>query len=165
MSSRRVYFSPQAIEATSAGRQLDAIRLLRADNGLGLREAKEAVEAYASGHRDVVSHDPSAGRYPEPGRAESARIDQLMREGREVDAVRELRKATGMGLKDAADWVQARRDLGISAATPGSLASASRIDPRAGPTVAHARGGRAWLIPLVVVLLGALAWWFVGQPA
>lgn len=162
MTSRPVYFSPQAIEAMSRGRQLDAIRLLRADNDLGLRDAKEAVEAYASGRRDFVSREPTAGRQADPDGADSARIDQLLREGRHVAAVRELRKATGMGLKEAADWVQARRDLAVSQATPGSVTLPPRVDPRAGPTVEDARSRSSWLVLVLVVLLGALGWWFIS---
>lgn len=38
---------PEAVEALRSGRKLEAIKLLRKRRGVGLREAKEAVEAYA----------------------------------------------------------------------------------------------------------------------
>lgn len=37
---------PQAIAELQQGRKIEAIRIVRAAQGLGLKEAKEAVEAY-----------------------------------------------------------------------------------------------------------------------
>lgn len=39
-------FSSEVIEAIKSRRKLQAIKLLRNETGLGLKEAKEAVEAY-----------------------------------------------------------------------------------------------------------------------
>jgi ribosomal protein L7/L12 len=39
-----------AIEALQRGSKIDAIRLVREQTGLGLKEAKDAVEAYESSH-------------------------------------------------------------------------------------------------------------------
>lgn len=37
-----------------------------------------------------------------------ARIDEALRQGRKIEAIRHLREATGMGLKDAKDAIDAR---------------------------------------------------------
>ena len=42
------------LEAIHAGRKIDAIKRLRAQNGLGLKEAKELVDAYVQQHPDLV---------------------------------------------------------------------------------------------------------------
>lgn len=38
--------SPRAQDAARAGRLIDAIKMVREDSGLGLKEAKDAVEAF-----------------------------------------------------------------------------------------------------------------------
>ena len=39
----------EVVAAIRANRKIEAIKLLRAERGVGLKEAKEAVEAYAAG--------------------------------------------------------------------------------------------------------------------
>ncbi|MEM8500281.1 MAG: hypothetical protein AAF542_19865 [Pseudomonadota bacterium] len=41
---------PEVIEAIDAGHTIEAIKRLRRARSLGLKEAKEAVEAYLQGH-------------------------------------------------------------------------------------------------------------------
>ena len=48
------------IAAIRANRKIDAIKLLRGHQGLGLKEAKHAVEAYIAKHPSIVA--PSAPR-------------------------------------------------------------------------------------------------------
>jgi ribosomal protein L7/L12 len=43
---------PSVSEAVHAGRTIDAIRLMREHSGLGLKEAKAAVDRYAAQHRE-----------------------------------------------------------------------------------------------------------------
>jgi len=40
--------SAQVLNAIHAGRKIDAIKLLRKERGLGLKEAKDIVDAYGS---------------------------------------------------------------------------------------------------------------------
>ncbi|TYT26616.1 hypothetical protein FZO89_10310 [Luteimonas viscosa] len=159
MSSRPPYFSPQTVEAIARGRTIEAIRLLREDNALGLREAKAAVDAYAAGRRDFTAdapHGPSAaGDHHDLGTS----VDGLLREGQVIEAVRQVRAATGMNLKDARDWVEARR-AGVDPEPQATPAMPVAGDPRAGATVQRDSGGR-WIVwaGLGLIVLAAAAWW------
>lgn len=50
----------EVIEALERGRKIEAIKLLREGQGLGLKEAKEAVECYLREHPHL--HKSSGGR-------------------------------------------------------------------------------------------------------
>ena len=41
---------PQALDALRRGNKIEAIKLVRAAHGIGLKEAKDAVETYARAH-------------------------------------------------------------------------------------------------------------------
>jgi hypothetical protein len=41
------WLPPEVVAAIESGRRIDAVKLLRESRGLGLAEAKEAVDAYA----------------------------------------------------------------------------------------------------------------------
>lgn len=45
---------PDVVEAITAGRKIEAIKRLREARGLGLREAKDAVERYIRARPDLV---------------------------------------------------------------------------------------------------------------
>lgn len=51
------------LEAMAKGQKIEAIRLLRAHTGLGLKEAKDAVEAHA-GAAPAAIHDPASTLAP-----------------------------------------------------------------------------------------------------
>jgi ribosomal protein L7/L12 len=90
-----------AIAALEAGNKLEAIRILREATGLGLKEAKDAVERYVPG--DAPSHArerPPAGSQVIPLAAIAA-----LQNGKMIDAVRIVRQAHGTGLKEAKDAV------------------------------------------------------------
>lgn len=81
------------------GRKIDAVKRLREETGIGLAEAKDAVEALERGG------PPSAG---EPGESSvDAEIVALMEQGRKIDAINAYRGQTGCGLKEAKDAVEA----------------------------------------------------------
>lgn len=47
---------PEAvIAAIQSGRKIDAIKILRGETGLGLKDAKHAVDAYVRRHPDLAS--------------------------------------------------------------------------------------------------------------
>jgi ribosomal protein L7/L12 len=50
--------APNVIEAIRRGNRIDAIRLLRDQTGMGLQEAKDAVEAYEAEHPAVAATSP-----------------------------------------------------------------------------------------------------------
>lgn len=50
------------VAAIQQGRKIDAIKLLRAETGLGLKESKEAVDAYVQRHPTLAAQmGPQAG--------------------------------------------------------------------------------------------------------
>ena len=81
------------------GKKIDAIKLYRERTGVGLKEAKDAVEAM------------EAGREPPPvetmNLAGEVEMAALVRQGRKIDAIKLYRERTGMGLKEAKDAVEA----------------------------------------------------------
>ena len=78
--------------AADRGDLIEAIKLLRQRSGLGLGDAKEAVESYLRGEAMVPARRDEAI----PVAAISA-----LQEGRLIDAIRHTREANRMGLKEA----------------------------------------------------------------
>lgn len=60
--------SAEALAALRRGDKLEAIRSVRAELGVGLKEAKEAVDAYVDGHPELAS-ELAAARRESNGRA------------------------------------------------------------------------------------------------
>lgn len=51
-------FSEQVVNEIKAGRKINAIKLLRAEQGVGLKQAKEMIETYMHEHVEVkASYD------------------------------------------------------------------------------------------------------------
>lgn len=46
-------FTQAVIDEIKLGRKIQAIKLLREENGIGLKEAKEAIEAYIDSHSEI----------------------------------------------------------------------------------------------------------------
>jgi ribosomal protein L7/L12 len=94
---------PEARRLLAAGRKIEAIKLLREQTGLGLKEAKETVEALeqSSGARlhgklaDTMRHAQDA----------SEEVKRLVRSGQKIEAIKLVREQTGLGLKEAKDLV------------------------------------------------------------
>ena len=54
--------SAQVEQAIAAGRKIEAIKLLREEAGLDLKEAKELVDARVSAHRSFEAQHPAGPR-------------------------------------------------------------------------------------------------------
>lgn len=86
-----------------AGQKIEAIKLLRELTGMGLAEARDAVEAAARGaplppHVRVASQlTPATGR---PGEL-PADVHAAAAAGDRIGAIKLLRERTGLGLKEA----------------------------------------------------------------
>ena len=52
---------PDVLEAVHAGRKVEAIKRLREHRGMGLKEAKEAVDDYARKNRHLIVVPQSTG--------------------------------------------------------------------------------------------------------
>lgn len=84
-------------ELAGQGKKIQAIRDLRVATGLGLKEAKDAVDAIAAGH------DVSGVLLPRrdvPGTTEE-QARELIAQGRKIQAIKLIREETGLGLKEA----------------------------------------------------------------
>ena len=90
----------------AAKRKINAIKLYREFTGEGLKEAKEAVEALERGQKPAFSanHPSSASQ---PAGDLMARIEQELRAGRKIEAIKLYREFTGQGLKEAKEAVEA----------------------------------------------------------
>lgn len=62
MTNARSGIPDSAIVALNQGQKLEAIKLVRESTGLGLKEAKEAVEAYIASQPHLQEQFASAGR-------------------------------------------------------------------------------------------------------
>jgi polar amino acid transport system substrate-binding protein len=142
---------PQPVQdALQRGNLVEAIQLMRAGTGLGLKETKDALEAYLRGE------PPGAGFAPKALPAGSplpAQVQEALDQGNKIEAVRRLRGLTGMGLKEAKDAVEA-----------GGIGPGTDVDEGSGTSeglspgqVSNSNGLRWWLAGLAVLALAAFA--------
>ena len=87
--------------AIAAGNKIGAIKLYRDATGAGLAEAKEAIELIAAGK------PPPSGAAATPPTDAMQGVSALLAAGRKIEAIRVYRTATGVGLKEAKDAVDA----------------------------------------------------------
>jgi len=90
--------SPQAMTAAKAGNIIEAIKLVREETGLGLKEAKELVE-----------NSMGAGDYPgKPSTDDEIPTGTLiaLQRGQLIEAIRSYREHHQVGLKDAKEAVE-----------------------------------------------------------
>ena len=129
----------EVIDALRRGSLVEAIKLLHA-KGIGLREAKERIEAHVRGFpTPTAAYKASRALPPDAARA--------LARGDKIEAIKLLRAETGVGLKEAKDWVDAQ---GSVSQFPTGLAPGE---------VPRNEGRWGWI--LVVVLLAAAAWFLV----
>jgi ribosomal protein L7/L12 len=97
------------LDALNRGNVIEAFKLMRAASGLGLREAKQALDAYQRGKQ------PSAAQpeFPRalPGGSLPPSVVEALQRGNKIEAVTRLRQQTGLGLKEAKDAVELFRQL------------------------------------------------------
>lgn len=97
----------RVLDLLRRGKEIDAIKLYRAETGFGLKEAKDAVQDLERGGRPSV---PRGDRSV----AGADAVDAAIRAGRLIEAIKLHREATGMGLKESKEAVEARRaELGM----------------------------------------------------
>ena len=91
-----------------AGRKINAIKLYREFTDVGLKEAKEAIEAI------MASQNPPSPRHQYQTGDVMAQIEQELRAKRKINAVKLYREAYKVGLKEAKDAVEVmERNLGM----------------------------------------------------
>jgi ribosomal protein L7/L12 len=138
---------PQPVQdALQGGNLVEAIKLMRAGTGLGLKETKDALEAYMRGE------PPAAGFAPKAlpaGAPLPAQVQEALDQGNKIEAVRRLRGLTGMGLMEAKDAVEAG---GIGPDTSEGSGTGEGLSPG---EVRGSNGLWWWLVALSVLGLAA----------
>ena len=125
---------------------IHAIKLYREATGVGLAEAKEAVEAMARGE----AIKPPSGRMDYDNPILEAKIQSLLANRQKVEAVKIYREEYGIGLKEAKDVVD-RIEASMMRSNPSvnmPYESAVGSDPFAD----NDGGGRRGVILLAVVI-------------
>lgn len=140
-------------ELLHAKQIIQAIRLYREATGVGLAEAKQAVEEMALVE---VTKPPSGVRsYDDP--VMESKIKSLLAKGKKVDAVKIYREEYGIGLKQAKDAVdRIEASMPRDSATAMPYESAIGKDPFAGDEGAN-RGKILVLAAVALVVLCAAA--------
>lgn len=131
----------QVQEALDQGNKVEAVKRLRSLTGLGLQEAKDAVDASMRGE------SPAAGFAPKAFAADAplpAQVQEALDQGNKMEAIRRLRDLTGLGLKEAMDAV-------VDAAGAGAHASEGQSPGQ----VRSSNGVWWWLVALAVLALAA----------
>lgn len=132
-----------AQEAANGGDVIGAIKILREATGLGLKEAKDAIDAYALG-----------GRVPNRAEGSPIPLNALasLHQGQFVEAIKHTREATGLGLKEAKEAVE-----GYLANHPG-IEEQFRV--AGGRTASHMERRMAVVAVVVAAVVGLL--WFLA---
>ncbi len=91
----------------AAGNTIGAIKLLREETGLGLAEAKAAIDAHRGGAPLPTGPVPAPAGAPDPA---AVATDPLLRDflnaGNLIAAIKRYRELTGLGLKESKEAVE-----------------------------------------------------------
>lgn len=131
---------PQVQQALQRGNQIEAIKLLRAATGLGLKEAKQLIDAHVAGQPVSLPATPAADLLPPD-------VIAALQQGKKIDAIRLLREHTGLGLAEAKQRIDAAPADGRRLA----LGEMPRSD------------NRAWLVVLSLAAALLVYWYLTGH--
>ena len=103
----------QIRELTARGEKIEAIKLLREATGVGLAEAKAAIDALEAGKAlPALATKPAVpSELPADVRATAEGGDRVL-------AIKMLRERTGLGLAEAKEWIEAHERGGAPAPLP-----------------------------------------------
>lgn len=138
---------PAAVKAAlDRGQKIEAIKLLREATGLGLKEAKDAVE-----HMEAGGSMPSVEQ-PVIGTDAGDEIARALAQGHKLEAIRLYREKKGVGLKEAKDAIEAMQ-AGRPAVAPGLS-----------PGEVGRSGGLGWVaVAIAVVAIAAYLFFRSGS--
>ena len=149
----------QIRELIDQRRMIDAIKLYREATGVGLKEAKDAVEAMERGE-PIMDFAPIQFGTPNSALLEE-QIKQFLLKRQKIQAVRIYREAHNCGLKDAKDAVDAiEAQMRKEART--SLPSAPTINDD--PFAEDAQRNRSFIVlifAIVVIVIGGMVFLFL----
>lgn len=116
----------QIRELLAQGRKIEAIKLYLEATQAGLKASKDAVEAFGRGEPLVIPTAPPARPSAASGltngmTSEMSEVTTHLRQGNKIEAIKAYRRATGAGLKEAKDAVEAlERGKPLPAAQPAT---------------------------------------------
>ncbi|MEU8068447.1 50S ribosomal protein L7/L12 [Micromonospora sp. NPDC048169] len=93
----------EVLRLIHAGRQVEAVKVMREQTGLSLLDAKRAVDALAAGGTWPPGAPAPGKGVDEAVRAEAAR---LLHRGKKIQAIKVVREHTHMSLADAKRYVE-----------------------------------------------------------
>jgi ribosomal protein L7/L12 len=108
--SREIRIPAEAVAVLAKGLRIEAIKRVReANHGVDLRAAMEAVDAFAAGKQRFPIDPPVSVATASSDGLPAEALAALSR-GQLIEAIKIVRVATGLGLKDAKDLVERHRD-------------------------------------------------------
>lgn len=140
----------------ASGRTIDAIKLYREVTGLGLKEAKDAIDRCADGGSLEFAEDVAAGKAALDGSAAvDGEIRGLLESGRKIEAIKLLRERSRLDLTTAKAIIDSMEaDLNRAAGyRPGS---AGGIDRGSG-------GFLRWILAGLAIAAGIAAYVLLRQ--
>jgi len=144
---------PDVQAALDAGQMIEAIKRLRAATGLGLKEAKDLIDAHQRGEPVSLAAPavPPLGSFHVPDA-----VRQALAEGNKIEAIRLLRDHEGLGLKEAKERADAIEQSMAEPASIGMGAGTPGLSPGQQPS----GGAGSWIVVAVVVVIavGAYFW-------
>lgn len=117
------------------GQLVPAVKLIRENTGLGLREAMQYVQRLSAG-ADSANAAPAASTRSSISSDAMAQIQQLVAQDKKIQAIKLVRQHTGLGLKEAKDLVDRMADsaavgaLDLPAAGPQLTPSTDEVMTR-----------------------------------
>jgi ribosomal protein L7/L12 len=105
----QMYRGDDAIEyMLISGNKINAIKLYRQRMGVGLKEAKDAIDRMALELKIAQSKE---SKQTERGQVDPDELQRLILAGQKINAIKYYREVTGVGLKEAkeaVDWLEAQ---------------------------------------------------------
>ena len=97
---------PEVVEALGRNEKIQAIKRLRELRGLGLKDAKELVDAFLKKGEDRAARPRHHTAGDQHGNSElPAEFVEALASNQNIEAIKRLRSARGIGLKEAKDLV------------------------------------------------------------
>ena len=112
----------QIQQLVRAGKKIEAIKLVRQQTGLGLKEAKDAVEAIERGEAVELTRQSTTST--RVSGVDLNAITELLRQGKKIEAIKLVREQTGLGLTEAQNVVDAIEATGLPAGSGDSTSVA-----------------------------------------
>ena len=109
-----MYAGDDAIQSILiAGNKINAIKLYRQRTGVGLKEAKAAIDRMTL---EPKVPTPESSSLTEKGQVDPDELQHLILAGQKIQAIKYYREVTGVGLKEAkeaVDWLAAQMQQNI----------------------------------------------------